>query len=118
MAEVAEALDHWSGLLGLAGVADMRDVLAVEVWLHRLRGSVAAMAAALGGLDALVFSGGASGRPGCGPGPPTASASSAWSWTRTATPPPKVSATAMGTSTSAPRVRARTPSLCTRARTW
>jgi acetate kinase len=28
------------------------------VYLHRLRGSVAAMAAALGGLDALVFTGG------------------------------------------------------------
>ena len=32
--------------------------LAVEVWLHRLRAAIAAMAAALGGLDALVFSGG------------------------------------------------------------
>jgi acetate kinase len=32
--------------------------LAVEVWLHRLVAGVAAMAAALGGLDALAFSGG------------------------------------------------------------
>ncbi|WP_028931923.1 acetate/propionate family kinase [Pseudonocardia asaccharolytica] len=68
--EVAEALDHDSGLAGLAGVADMREVLAAEaagdagaelavaVWLHRLRGGIAAMAAALGGLDALVLSGG------------------------------------------------------------
>jgi acetate kinase len=69
-AEVAAALDHRSGLLGLAGTADMRAVLAAEaagrpdaalavaVWLHRLRAQIAAMAAALGGLDALVFSGG------------------------------------------------------------
>ncbi|OLT15502.1 acetate kinase [Pseudonocardia sp. CNS-139] len=68
--EVADALDHGSGLLGLAGVADVRDVLAAEadgdpdaalavgVWLHRLCAGVAAMAAALGGMDALAFSGG------------------------------------------------------------
>jgi acetate kinase len=55
-------------LSGLSG--DMRTVvaaagrgheaarLALDVYLHRLRGSVAAMAAALGGLDALVFTGG------------------------------------------------------------
>lgn len=67
---VAEALDHGSGLAGLAGSADMRvvldaeragrpeAVLAVQVWLHRVRAGVAAMAAALGGIDALVFSGG------------------------------------------------------------
>lgn len=70
VAEVAAALDRESGLAGLAGTADMRDVLAaeraadprallaVEVWLHRLRAGIAAMAAALGGLDVLVFSGG------------------------------------------------------------
>jgi acetate kinase len=69
-AEVAADLDCESGLAGLAGIADMRDVLAAEragrpdavlamgVWLHRLRAAVAAMAAALGGLDVLVFSGG------------------------------------------------------------
>jgi acetate kinase len=69
-ADVAGALDRESGLAGLAGSADMRDVLAgeragrpdaalaVEVWLHRLRAAVAAMAAALDGLDVLVFSGG------------------------------------------------------------
>ncbi len=68
--EVAEALDHASGLAGLAGTPDMRAVLdgeragdpdaalAVAVWLHRLRAGVAAMAAALGGADVLVFSGG------------------------------------------------------------
>jgi acetate kinase len=69
-AELANALEYRSGLLGLAGTADMREVLsqaaagserallAREVYLHRLRGSVASMAAALGGLDALVFTGG------------------------------------------------------------
>lgn len=68
--DVAGALDHGSGLLALAGDADMRSVLtaadrgcadatlAVDVWVHRARAGVAAMAAALGGLDALVFSGG------------------------------------------------------------
>jgi acetate kinase len=33
-------------------------VLALEVYLHRLRGAIAAMTAALGGLDVLVFTGG------------------------------------------------------------
>jgi acetate kinase len=68
--ELGEALEHESGLLGLAGTADMREVLArasegdsrarvgLEVYLHRLRASIAAMAAALGGLDVLVFTGG------------------------------------------------------------
>jgi acetate kinase len=32
--------------------------LALEVYLHRLRAGIGAMAAALGGLDALVFTGG------------------------------------------------------------
>ena len=69
-AELAATLEHRSGLLGLAGTADMREVLAAEaagdeaaalavgVYLHRLRASIAAMAAALGGLDVLVFTGG------------------------------------------------------------
>ena len=33
-------------------------VLALDVYVHRLRAGIAAMAAALGGLDALVFTGG------------------------------------------------------------
>jgi acetate kinase len=37
---------------------DESAVLAAAVYLHRLRGSIAAMAAAMGGLDALVFTGG------------------------------------------------------------
>ena len=69
-AELAATLEHRSGLLGLAGTADMRAilaaadggdpdaVLALDVYHHRLRGSVAAMVAALGGLDVLVFTGG------------------------------------------------------------
>jgi acetate kinase len=61
--ELAGALEHESGLLALGGSADMRDIvarggLALETYAHRLRASIAAMAAALGGLDALVFTGG------------------------------------------------------------
>jgi len=69
-AELAWALEHESGLLGLSGTADMREVLeragagdararlAFEVYLHRLRAGIASMAAALGGLDVLAFTGG------------------------------------------------------------
>jgi acetate kinase len=69
-AELAETLENRSGLAGLAGTADMREVLdratagdprallGREVYLHRLRGCVAGMAAAMDGLDALVFTGG------------------------------------------------------------
>jgi acetate kinase len=69
-AELAEGLEHGSGLLGLAGTADMREVLARaageepeavlarDVYVHRLRAGIAAMSAALGGLDALAFTGG------------------------------------------------------------
>jgi acetate kinase len=68
--EVATALEERSGLFALAGTADMREVLsrvdegdaaatlALEVYVHRLVRGVAAMAAALGGLDVLVFTGG------------------------------------------------------------
>jgi acetate kinase len=68
--EVATALEERSGLLALAGTADMREVLtragdgdaaatlALEVYVHRLVRGIAAMAAALGGLDVLVFTGG------------------------------------------------------------
>jgi acetate kinase len=61
--ELAHALEHESGLLALAGTADMREVaqqggMALDVYLHRLRAGIAAMTAALGGLDALVFTGG------------------------------------------------------------
>ena len=65
--ELADALEHRSGLLALAGTADMRDLLvrtdeqarlALAVYIHRLRGSIAQMVAALGGVDVLVFTGG------------------------------------------------------------
>jgi acetate kinase len=68
--ELAATLEHRSGLLGLTGVADMKAVLdaeqagdaganlAVEVYLHRLRAGIASMAAAMDGLDVLVFTGG------------------------------------------------------------
>ena len=69
-AELAETLEYRSGLAGLAGTGDMREVLARaaagddravlgrDVYLHRLRGSIAAMTAAMDGLDVLVFTGG------------------------------------------------------------
>jgi acetate kinase len=68
--ELAAALEHDSGLTGLAGTADMREVLARaaggdadavlarDVYVHRLVAGIASMAAALGGLDVLVFTGG------------------------------------------------------------
>lgn len=71
VAEVADGLEHRSGLAGLAGgTGDMRDVLAAraagdaaaalafDVYVHRLAAGVAAMAAALGGVDVLAFTGG------------------------------------------------------------
>jgi acetate kinase len=70
-ADLEQALDRESGLLGVSGVsADLREVLtaaergegraalALEVYLHRLRALIGAMTAALGGLDVLVFTGG------------------------------------------------------------
>jgi acetate kinase len=68
--EMAHALEHESGMLGLAGSADMRTVieaagdghvaarLALDVYLHRLRAGIAGMAAAMDGLDAVVWTGG------------------------------------------------------------
>lgn len=68
--ELADGLQLRSGLVGLAGTDDMQRIteaaangaadaiLAVDVWLHRLCAGVAAMAAACGGLDVLVFTGG------------------------------------------------------------
>jgi acetate kinase len=68
--ELAHALEYESGLAGLTGTPDMRQVLAhaaegdeaaglaLEVYLHRLRAGIGAMAAILDGPDALVFTGG------------------------------------------------------------
>jgi acetate kinase len=64
------ALNHESGLAGLAGTADVRELetragrgdedasLALAVFSHRVAGAVAAMAVAARGLDALVFTAG------------------------------------------------------------
>ncbi len=68
--ELTEALDRSGGLRALAGTADMREVvqrmsggdagarLAFDVYIHRLRSSIASMVAAMDGLDVLVFTGG------------------------------------------------------------
>lgn len=68
--EVGRGLEQESGLAGLAGSGDMRDVLAArgrgdedatlafDVYCHRLAREIAAMTAAIGGLDVLVFTGG------------------------------------------------------------
>ncbi len=63
-------LNKESGLKGIAGSSDMRQVLqkmhegdalarlAFDIFTHRLRSSIGAMLASLGGADALVFAGG------------------------------------------------------------
>jgi acetate kinase len=68
--DVQDGIDRHGGMLGLAGSKDMKEVvdgadrgdercvLALDVYLHRLASSIAAMTVSLGGLDALVFTGG------------------------------------------------------------
>jgi acetate kinase len=68
--ELARALEHDSGLAGIAGTGDMREILrraaggddvaqlALDVYTHRLRSQIAAMVAAIGGIDVLAFTGG------------------------------------------------------------
>jgi acetate kinase len=68
--EVADGLEQGSGLVGLAGTPDMREVvdgaargeadavLAFDVYTHRLRREIGAMTAALGTVDLCVFTGG------------------------------------------------------------
>ncbi len=69
--ELNQILNQQSGLLGISGVSsDMRDIvkamgegsqqakLAFEMFVHRLRAGIGAMAASLGGLDALAFTAG------------------------------------------------------------
>ena len=53
--ELDRALEHESGLVALGG---LDDPLGFDVFTYRVAQSVAAMAAGLGGLDALAFSGG------------------------------------------------------------
>ena len=67
-AELTRLLYHDSGLKGLSGIGnDMRELLAsqspdasqaLEYYVARLRREIGSMAAALGGIDGLVFSGG------------------------------------------------------------
>lgn len=68
--ELEQVLNEKSGLLGISGLSnDMRPILAAiktnaraqlafDVFVHRLRSCIGAMVASLGGLDALVFTGG------------------------------------------------------------
>jgi len=68
--QIAEMLSKNSGLLALAGTSDFRDITAAAsrgegqaiaalgVWAWRIRHYIGAYAALLGGLDALVFTGG------------------------------------------------------------
>jgi acetate kinase len=67
--EIDDLLSHHSGLFGLTGHGDVRDVsaaahsdpaarLAFEVYLHRIRHYVGAYLAQLGGADAIVFTAG------------------------------------------------------------
>jgi acetate kinase len=61
--ELDHALEHESGLAALSGTSgDMRELadesLALAVYVHRVTAAVAASAASLGGLDAIVFTGG------------------------------------------------------------
>ncbi|NGX16887.1 acetate kinase [Wenzhouxiangella sp. XN24] len=69
-AEIDRLLHEESGLLALCGASDMREIegragagderaeLALEVFAHRARRHVGALAATLGRCDALVFTGG------------------------------------------------------------
>ncbi|HRP87960.1 MAG TPA: acetate kinase [Gammaproteobacteria bacterium] len=69
-AEIDRLLHEESGLKGLCGASDMREIerrvgagdaraeLALEVFCHRARRHVGALATSLGRLDALVFTGG------------------------------------------------------------
>jgi acetate kinase len=68
--QLDETLNKASGLKGIAGSGDMRQILhdikegkpqaklAFDMFVHRLRYYIGAMLATLGGLDALVFTGG------------------------------------------------------------
>ena len=60
--EIGRQLEEESGLAGLSGggSGDVREAspLALDVFVHRVAGAVAAMAVASGGLDVLAFTGG------------------------------------------------------------
>lgn len=68
--ELAEGLEHGSGLLAVGGTADMRELvrneaagderatLAIELFVRRTAEAIAAAATTLGALDAVAFTGG------------------------------------------------------------
>jgi acetate kinase len=69
--ELDHLLNHHSGLLGISGISnDLRQIttaieqhheraqLAFDIFVHRLRSGIGAMLASLGGVDALIFTGG------------------------------------------------------------
>jgi acetate kinase len=59
--DLDRALEHESGLLGLGGSDDPRELAdspALEVYAYRIATAIGSMAVALGGLDALVFTAG------------------------------------------------------------
>ena len=67
LADLDHGLEHEAGLTGLAGTGDMRElllrgdddaVLAIDVYIHRLCAGICAMAASLGGVDVVAFTGG------------------------------------------------------------
>jgi len=70
IAQADDALNKQSGLIGLAHVNDMRDIearaaegdedarMAIQIYAHRVRKYIGAYAAVMGGVDAIVFTGG------------------------------------------------------------
>ena len=66
--EISDLLHHQSGLLGLSGIsADMQTLLesqdtkakeAIDYFCYRISRELGSLASALGGLDAVVFTGG------------------------------------------------------------
>jgi acetate kinase len=69
--QIDEMLNQKSGLVGISGLSsDMREIvaamqrgherarLAFDIYVHRLQSAIGAMAAVLGGMDALVFTAG------------------------------------------------------------
>jgi acetate kinase len=69
-AQLEDLVDHKSGLLGVSGASsdmktllerrasDLQAALAIEMFCYQLRKQIGAFAAALGGIDLLVFTGG------------------------------------------------------------
>src|SRR5437764_11710739 len=69
--EMDDLLNNESGLLGISGISGVMRVslaamkrghspakLAFDIYVHRLQAGIGAMVAVLGGIDALIFSGG------------------------------------------------------------